>query len=122
MIIPLIIHKVMLTVVIIIVFVLYIEEIIKEWKIMAIENYNDSRYITGIELGKDLKTELEEIKAEIEAEIEKEFYLPDIVAEQNIRAGYLGALAIIDKHINQADCNNDCEHCEWTECPKDIRR
>lgn len=26
---------------------------------------------------------------------------------------------IIDKHINQADCNNDCEHCEWTECPKD---
>ena len=64
------------------------------------------------------KAELEEIKAEIEAEIEKEFYLPDIVAEQNIRAGYLGALAIVDKHINKADCNNDCEHCEWTECPK----
>ena len=73
----------------------------------------------AIAQGTPLQAELEEIKAEIEAEIEKEFYLPDIVAEQNIRAGYLGALAIVDKHINQADCNNDCEHCEWTECPKD---
>ena len=49
--------------------------------------------------------ELEEIKAEIETEINKEFYLPtnDIVAEQNIRAGYLGALAIVDKRIKEID-------------------
>ena len=83
------------------------------------EDYIGDTLDRAIADGTPLQAELEEIKAEIEAEIEKEFYLPDIVAEQNIRAGYLGALAIVDKHINQADCNNDCEHCEWTECPKD---
>ena len=50
-------------------------------------------------------SELEEIKAEI-----NKYAL-------HIRKDTV--LEILDKHIIKADCDNDCEHCEWTECPKD---
>ena len=48
------------------------------------------------------KSVIDSIKADIEAEIEKEFYMPnnDICAEQYIRSGYLGALSIIDRHLD----------------------
>lgn len=25
---------------------------------------------------------------------------------------------VLDKHIAELDCINDCEHCEYVECPK----
>ena len=48
------------------------------------------------------KSIIDAIKTDIEAEIDKEFYMPngDICAEQYIRSGYLGALAIIDKYLD----------------------
>ena len=48
------------------------------------------------------KSVIDAIKADIEAEIDKEFYMPngDICAEQYIRSGYLGALSIIDRHLD----------------------
>ena len=57
-----------------------------------------------------LQEELEKIKAEINnpKEIGLDFYDGIAVAER-----------IIDNHINKADCDNDCEHCTWTECPKE---
>lgn len=62
-------------------------------------------------LNERLIEELEEIKAEIEADSENR------TSEEQIGMEY--ATEIIDNHINKADCDNDCEHCEWVECPKE---
>ena len=68
--------------------------------------------------GKPLQTELEEIKAEIDDMINNE-YCGDGNDDELITYGLKLARQKLDKHINKADCNNDCEHCEWIECPKD---
>ena len=67
--------------------------------------------VEAVANGTPLQEELESIKAEIEADSKNR------TSEEQIGMEY--ATDIIDNHINQADCNNDCEHCEWTECPKD---
>lgn len=63
-----------------------------------------------------IKAELEEIKAEI-GRIETEEG-GDFLERPAIDIIY-EAQKILDNHINKADCDNDCEHCEWVECPKE---
>ena len=48
-----------------------------------------------------LNQALEEIKTEIKNEIDKETYGHEIIVDQGIRSGYLGALIIIDKYIGK---------------------
>ena len=64
----------------------------------------------ALEKAKPLQAELEEIKTEVED-----------FKEKCTACEYLGCgiVEILDNHINKADCNNDCEHCEWVECPKE---
>ena len=91
------------------------------------QTYNKARrYITELEIkdiltvrkairkGVKLETELEEIKAEIGKQYDR-------VEKDNLYCaeGLEMAYNILDNHINKADCDNDCEHCTWTECPKE---
>jgi len=72
-----------------------------------LKSVND--YIKSISYNPIVK-ELEEIKAELQN-------LPTNNFLEMIPKGE--AVQIVDNHINKADCDNDCEHCTWTECPKE---
>ena len=73
--------------------------------------------------GKPLQAELEEIKEKIikrkckycdtDANIQK------CLEEHNSICDVNDFLVILDNYINKADCDNDCEHCTWAECPKE---
>ena len=78
-------------------------------------NYDREQYDKGYRDGvkETFKAELEEIKAEIDNIRDVE------VTDGNIYVNEVNVLEILDNHINKADCDNDCEHCEWVECPKD---
>lgn len=72
-------------------------------------------------LNERLIEELEKIKGEIENipndETTKPIGTYDYCLGANNERRIV--LEILDKHINKADCDNDCEHCEWVECPKE---
>ena len=69
----------------------------------------------ALEKAKPLQAELENIKAEIQNERKNN----QGVGRYAYTAGLKFAIDSIDNHINKADCDNDCEHCDWTECPKE---
>ena len=58
-------------------------------------------------------TTLEKIKAEI-----KNTFLWDGQDEKNLNTAVRKCLEIIDKYASE-ECDNDCEHCTYIECPKE---
>ena len=58
-------------------------------------------------------TTLEKIRAEI-----KSHFLWDGEDENNLNTAVRKCLEILDKYASE-ECDNDCEHCTWTECPKE---
>ena len=66
-------------------------------------------------------TTLEKIRAEIEKKMEekeREATQTQDDMECGISIGYKFALDIIDKYASE-ECDRDCEHCTWIECPRD---
>ena len=62
-------------------------------------------------------TTLDKIKAEIQKVLDKE---RDFTSE-NAKAqalALLWVLELFDKYASE-ECDNDCEHCTWIECPKE---
>ena len=73
--------------------------------------------VKAIENQKSLQSEFEEIKKKIENY--NKYYLMEDDYSDGVRYGlYLGCQEL-EKAINKADCDNDCEHCTWIECPKE---
>ena len=86
---------------------------IKNQSYEDIENETEQIIVDALYNSKPLQAELEEIKAEIDNIRDVE------VTDGNIYVNEDNVFEILDNHINKADCDNDCEHCTWTECPKE---
>ena len=62
-------------------------------------------------------TTLEKIKAEIQKVLDKERDFSTESAKAQAMA-LMWCLEIIDKYASE-ECDNDCEHCAYLECPKE---
>ena len=66
-------------------------------------------------------TTIEKIRSEIEKKMEekeREATQTQDDMECGISIGYKFALDIIDKYASE-ECDRDCEHCAYLECPKE---